>query len=39
LNDLQPVKVLFDAFDGSISEEQYNAIVKEIRMLRNKIVA
>jgi hypothetical protein len=39
LNDLLPIKGLFDAVDGAISEDQYNAIVSEVRALRTKITA
>lgn len=39
INDLQPIKSAFDAVDGAISEAQFNAIVKEVRALREKIVA
>jgi hypothetical protein len=39
MQDLQPIKALFDALDGGISEDQFNAIVAEVRALRSKIVA
>ncbi|MFT3740660.1 MAG: hypothetical protein QM786_18065 [Breznakibacter sp.] len=39
VNDLQSVKNAFDTINGGISEEQYSTIVKEVRILRDKIVA
>jgi hypothetical protein len=39
MQDLQPVKALFDTLDGGITEDQFNAIVAEVRALRSKIVA
>lgn len=39
LTDMTTIKAMFDAVEGGITEDQYKAIVTEVRSLRAKIVA